>query len=223
MESAIHPAGVSGACATGLGWDLAVVNRLALMAHAHDIDDATDALLARRAAGGCVESFATLARRHQVPVVHYVQRLAGRGGVDADDVAQEAFLRAWRQIGDYDSRWAFSTWLFTIVRRTWLNAARATRRRRVREAAVAAVNACGAEPLEALMADERAGRLWEAARAELKEREFTALWLRYVEDKTMAEIAAVLDRPTATVKVILFRARRRLEPLVRDLVGWGAG
>lgn len=73
------------------------------------------------------------------------------------------------------------------------------------------------------MADEQAVRLWEAARAELKEREFTALWLRYVEDKTMAEIAAVLDRPTATVKVILFRARRRLEPLVRDLVGWGAG
>jgi len=202
---------------------LADADTLRTVTDAHDIDDATDSVLAGRAAAGCVESFAMLTRRHQVPVVHYVRRLAGRGGVDADDVAQEAFLRAWRRIGDYDSRWAFSTWLFTIARRTWLNAARGTRRRRVREAAVATVNACGAEPVEALMADERAVRLWEAARAELKEREFTALWLRYVEDKTMAEIAAVLDRPTATVKVILFRARRRLEPLVRDLVGWGAG
>jgi RNA polymerase sigma-70 factor (ECF subfamily) len=191
------------------------------MSDERDTDDATDSVLARRAATGCVESFATLARRHQVPVVHYVRRLAGRGGVDADDVAQDAFMRAWRRISDYDPRWAFSTWLFTIARRTWLNAARTTRRRRMREAAVATVNAGGVEPVEAIMADEQAVRLWDVARAELKEREFTALWLRHVEDKTIAEIAAVLGRPEGTVKVILFRARRRLEPLVRDLIEWG--
>jgi len=184
-----------------------------------DANDATDAVLARRAAAGCVESFATLARRHQVPVVHFLRRLAGRSGVDADDVAQEAFLRAWRRIGDYDPTWAFSTWLFTIARRTWLNAARATRRRRVRETVAATVQADGTGPAASLIADERAVRLWDVARAELKEREFTALWLRYAEDKTMAEIAAVLDRPTATIKVILFRARRRLAPLARDLLG----
>ena len=101
------------------------------VADTNDTEAATDATLARRAAAGCGESFATLARRHQVPVVHYVRRLAGRGGADADDVAQEAFLRAWRRIGAYDPRWAFSTWLFTIARRTWLNAARTARRRRV--------------------------------------------------------------------------------------------
>jgi DNA-directed RNA polymerase specialized sigma24 family protein len=44
--------------------------------------------------------------------------------------------------------------------------------------------------------------------------------MRYVEDKPLAEIALVLDKPVATVKVILFRARRRLEPFVRDLAGW---
>jgi DNA-directed RNA polymerase specialized sigma24 family protein len=44
--------------------------------------------------------------------------------------------------------------------------------------------------------------------------------MRYVEDKAVAEIAMVLDKPVATVKVILFRARRRLEPFVRDLAGW---
>ncbi len=192
------------------------------MARNADTADPPDATLARRAAAGCVESFTALARRHQSPVVHYVQRLAGRGGVDADDVSQEAFLRAWRRIGDYDARWAFSTWLFTIARRTWLNAARANRRRRVRETAVATVDAGGREPWAAAVAEEEATRLWDVARAELKEREFTAVWLRYVEEKSMAEIAAVLGTPAATVKVILFRARRRLEPLVRDLLGWEA-
>lgn len=186
------------------------------VADTNDTEAATDATLAGWAAAGCVESFATLARRHQVPVVHYVRRLAGRGGADADDVAQEAFLRAWRRIGAYDPRWAFSTWLFTIARRTWLNAARTARRRRVRETALATTASGSASPLAVVIAAERATRLWEVARAELKEREFTALWLRYVEAKTIEEIAAVLGRPAATVKVILFRARRRLEPLVRD-------
>jgi RNA polymerase sigma-70 factor (ECF subfamily) len=184
-------------------------------------DDTDDATLASRAAAGCVESVAALARRHQVPVVHYVRRLAVHSGIDADDVAQDAFLQAWRRIGDYDHRWAFSTWLFTIARRTWLNAVRASRRRRVREAAVATAGTRGEEPIAGVIASEQATRLWDVARAELKEREFTAVWLRYVEEKTMAEIASVLDRPVATVKVMLFRARRRLEPLVQDLSGWG--
>jgi RNA polymerase sigma-70 factor (ECF subfamily) len=179
-----------------------------------------DATLARRAAGGCVASFSTLARRYQVPVVHYVRQLAGRGGADAEDVAQEAFLRAWRHIADYDPRFAFSTWLFTIARRTWLNQMRATRRRRAREAAVAVADMGGGEAVAAAIATERATRLWQVARAELSEREFTSLWMRYVEDKAVAEIAMVLDKPVATVKVILFRARRRLEPFVRDLAGW---
>jgi DNA-directed RNA polymerase specialized sigma24 family protein len=41
-----------------------------------------------------------------------------------------------------------------------------------------------------------------------------------VEDKPVAEIAMVLDKPVVTVKVILFRARRRLEPFVREFAGW---
>jgi RNA polymerase sigma-70 factor (ECF subfamily) len=178
-----------------------------------------DATLARRAAGGCVASFSELARRYQVPVVQYVRHLAGRGGIDADDVAQDAFLRAWRHVADYDPQFAFSTWLFTIARRTWLNQLRATRRRRARETAVAGAEASGGEPGAGAIATERATRLWQVARAELSEREFTALWLRYVEAKPVAEIALVLDKPMATVKVILLRARRRLEPFVRDLAG----
>ena len=180
-----------------------------------------DATLAHRAAGGCVESFATLARRYQVPVVHYVRQLAGHSGRhQADDVAQDTFLRAWRRIDHYDPRWAFSTWLFTIARRIWLNHARSNRRRRVREAAVAVAGVTVAEPMHGLVAEERAVRLWDVAAAELSEREFTAVWMRYVEEKSVAEVAEVLGRPVATAKVILFRARRRLAPLVRDLTGW---
>jgi RNA polymerase sigma-70 factor (ECF subfamily) len=178
-----------------------------------------DALLAGQAAAGCRDAFATLAARYQVRIVHYVRQLAGRAGRDdADDIAQDAFVRAWRAIGSYDARWAFSTWLFTIARRVCLNHARSARRRRVRETATATAAVVAADPCRAMVAAERANQLWAVASAELSEPQFSATWLRYVEGKSPGEIAVVLGRPEATVKVILFRARRRLGPLVRDLV-----
>jgi len=178
-----------------------------------------EAELTRSAAAGCTASFETLARRHQASTVHYVRHLTRRGG-DADDIAQETLLRAWRRIGSYDPRWAFSTWLFAIARRTWLNHVRSTRRRRAREHAAATTPVSAHEPAAAALATERATRLWDVAAAELSEPEFSAIWLRYVEDRSIAEIASVLGRPRTTVKVILFRARRRLQPAVRDLATW---
>jgi RNA polymerase sigma-70 factor (ECF subfamily) len=181
-------------------------------------DERDDAELARRAAAGCVASFASLATRYQVRIVHYVQQVIGSRGGDADDVAQDAFVRAWRSIASYDDRWAFSTWLFTIARRGCLNHVRATRRRRRRETVAVGESATLADPCTAAVAVERAGRLWDVAAATLSERQFTVLWLRYVEAKSLAEIATVLATPESTVKVLLFRSRRRLAPHVHHLV-----
>lgn len=178
----------------------------------------SDASLARAAAAGCAERFALLAQRHQVALRHYVLRLASRvGRGDVDDVVQEAFLRAWQRLDRYDSRWAFSTWLFAIARRVWLNQERGRQRRRERETAAARPFAVAGEPDAGAIATEQATLIWDVAAAELSECEFTATWLRYVEEKSLAEIAVILGRPESTAKVILFRARRRLEPFVRDL------
>ena len=76
-----------------------------------------DGPLVRRATEGCVDSFAALRARHQVPVTHFVRQTLGGGGADVDDVVQEVFLRAHRRLAEYDDRWSFSTWLFTIARR----------------------------------------------------------------------------------------------------------
>jgi RNA polymerase sigma-70 factor (ECF subfamily) len=177
-----------------------------------------DATLAGRAAAGCAESFATLARRHQAAVRHYVHRLARRSGQgDADDVVQESLLRAWQGLAGYDPQWAFSTWLFSIARRSWLNHERGRQRRFTREAVAAGARptSAEAEPAASLIAAERASQIWDLAAATLSEQEFTATWLRYVEEKPLQEIAVVLGKPEATVKTILFRARRRLEPLMK--------
>ncbi|MFM8734579.1 MAG: RNA polymerase sigma factor [Pirellulales bacterium] len=174
-----------------------------------------DADLVERAKRGCAESVAALAARHQVAVVDYASRLlARRGGnrADAEDVAQESLVRALHRLDRHDSCWPFATWLFAITRRRCLNHLRAARRRAVRE--TCHVGPCGSaagdDPHATAVAREESARLWATAARELTEPQFSALWLRTVEDQPVAAIARVLGRPPATVKVLLFRGRRRL-------------
>lgn len=176
--------------------------------------DDTDADLVRRARAGCMESLATLAARHQAAVVHYAMRLLGRMGcrADAEDVAQDALVRVLGGLARLEDERSFSAWLFMIVRRGCLNHLRTERRRSDREAACGARPGTPAtdDPQMFVSAREEAARLWSIAARELPEQQFSALWLGTVEDLTVAEIARVLGRPPATVKVLLFRGRRRL-------------
>jgi len=174
-----------------------------------------DADLVERAKRGCAESAAALAARHQVAVVDYASRLlARRGGgrADAEDVAQESLVRALDRLDQHDARWPFATWLFAITRRRCLNHLRAARRRAVRETCHVGSgrSAAGDDPYAIAVAREESARLWATAARELTEPQFSALWLRTVEDQPVAAIARVLGRPPATVKVLLFRGRRRL-------------
>jgi RNA polymerase sigma-70 factor (ECF subfamily) len=176
-------------------------------------DVSSDEELACRARQGCAASFEQLLRRFQTPLLHFLRR---RGfSADAEDLTQETFLRAYENLHRYNRRWAFSTWLFTIARRTSLNHRRRTRPTadtRMIEAALAASPA----PLETMAAAESRRRLWDRAAAVLSEEQTTALWLHYVEEMPAGEIARVLGRSWASVKVLLFRARKRLSPLLAE-------
>ena len=66
------------------------------------------------------------------------------------------------------------------------------------------------------MAAESGGRLWATAAAVLSEEQFTALWLHYVEDTPMREIAWILGSSRVAVKTMIFRARKKLLPLLQD-------
>lgn len=177
-----------------------------------DADASDDRALAARAAGGCPESFAVLAARHQVAVVHYVRRVLGSAGSHAEDLAQETFLAAFRHLDRYDDAFAFSTWLFTIARRACLNHLRSARRRVDRETVRVRTGPISPpERPDGVAADrEERARMWDIAAGTLPEKQFTALWLHYVEDLPTADVGRVLGRPAATVKVMLCRARRRL-------------
>ena len=126
----------------------------------------------------------------------------------AEDVLQETFLKAYRNLGRYDPSRSFATWIFTIATRL---AASHFRSRRL-AAGMEGVDppARGAGPFEAASRREQHEGLWALASRVLADGQFTALWLRYAEDMTLDEVAAVMARSKGSVKVLLHRACRRL-------------
>lgn len=174
----------------------------------------SDEQLARRGQQGCVASFEELMIRYQVPVLQFLQHRSGSR--DAEDLLQETFVRAYVNLHRYRPRWRFATWLFTIARRVSIN-----HRRRpvpvVDHEALRFAESGGPTPLGAMVADEDRRSLWETAANVLGQEELTAVWLYYVEEMPTREIAAVLERSWVSVKTMLYRARRKLRPILEEL------
>jgi RNA polymerase sigma-70 factor (ECF subfamily) len=170
--------------------------------------------LAVRAQQGCLASFEELLRRFQVPLLQFLRRVGPQ--YDAEDVLQETFLRAYARLNHFRPQWRFSTWLFTIARRTSINYHRRPQPAGDHESMRRAISPA-AGPEQLAIAAESRQHLWSTAARVLGEDEQTALWLHYVEEMPVGEIAAVLDRSSVAVKTMMFRARKKLLPLVGDL------
>ena len=176
-----------------------------------------DRELVRRAQDGDKEAYEELVHRHQ----HRVFAVAGgilRRREDVEDVAQQVFVKAYFSLKRFDQRAAFSTWLYKItVNECW----DLLRKKKVRpllyesdlseeqaqQFGAAERVASGEEDiLDKLEAQQRVERLLEG----LDERDRMMLVLKEVEGFAIEEIAQILDLNANTVKVRLFRARRRI-------------
>ena len=186
-----------------------------------------DAALASRTATGDQEAFEALMRRYNRKLFR-VARAILKNDADAEDALQEAYLQAYRRIGDFRGDAQFGTWLTRIVINQSLMRLRAGRRDRV---IVPFQHAGDDAPheLAADLPDEKAESPGDATlRAEVRrllERHIdhlpmtlrTVLVMRDVEDMTVQETADSLGIPPATVRTRLFRARALLrEMLARD-------
>jgi RNA polymerase sigma-70 factor (ECF subfamily) len=167
--------------------------------------------LARLAQSGSLPAFEELVTRHEAALFNFLWVRTGNAA-EAEELAQEAFLRAWQRLGSYDARWRFSTWLYTLARRLAVSAARARGRepRRADPDGELGSAAPADDPCEQAAARDEQRALWELAARVLRTEERSALWLRYGEDLAMDEIGRVLGRPAVSVRVLLFRARARL-------------
>jgi RNA polymerase sigma-70 factor (ECF subfamily) len=184
----------------------------------------TDDELIGRVRRGETRHFADLVQRYQDPVYGMTLRFIG-SAVDAEDLAQEAFLRAYRGLEGFKGDSRFSTWLYRI---TWNLCADWLRRNRRPGRAAMTIDDAGGVPdgrvdvEEGYLAAEEKREVREALdRLDAKYR--NVLILLYYQKLSYDQIADVLDVPLKTVETRLYRARKLLkETLQRAGVG-GAG
>jgi RNA polymerase sigma factor (sigma-70 family) len=180
-----------------------------------DVTEADAASIARVRAGDR-DAYAELVRRH-APMALKTAGLLG-AGPDAEDVVQEAFVKAYAQLHRFRTGEPFRPWLLRIVANETHNLHRGAGRRRNREL----VTWAGTERLldesdaldSALSAERR--RALVAALRTLNERDRQVVVCRYLLDLDARETATVLDCPTGTVKSRLSRALGRLQALMEE-------
>ena len=176
-----------------------------------------------RAQQGDGMAFGELVRRHQTAVFNVAYRLLGRRR-DAEDAAQEAFLRAYRALDRFDTSRPFAPWIKRIVTNVCFNRLEAER---VRPAVTAAdVSREGEDtadmdgwahqsltPEQRLVHQEQAGQV-RAAILQLPPRYRAVIELRHFQELSYEEIATALNRPLSSVKSDLFRGRKLLAQLL---------
>lgn len=157
------------------------------------------------------EAFGRLVERYQGRLFGLVS-LVMRDRAAAEEVTQDAFVRAYTRLDRYDERQPFYPWLATIAVRLAQNRLHQRGRTVRREGTpldAAPEPSAGPSPLNGLIAGERNERLRRAVSG-LSSGERTAVMLHYRDELTVREIASALGVTSGTIKTLLFRARRHL-------------
>lgn len=173
-----------------------------------------EAALIRRAADGDAEAWEPLVQAHQETVFRLSYLLLGDPD-DAEDIAQETFLRAWKHLRRFDPSRPLRPWLLSIASNLASN-----RRRSAGRYVSALMRAFRDEP-RAVTPEEKsaqhieASNLWKAVQ-NLSAPDQQIVYLRYFLDLSVAETAEVLQIPEGTVKSRLSRALEKLRNIIRQ-------
>jgi len=183
--------------------------------------DVEDQTLVERSLQGEEQAFEQLVKRYQKSIYNLAYRMTG-SREDAEDLAQETFLRAYAKLKTFQIGRRFSPWLFRIASNLCINWKNRQKRREV------SLDSFGTDNKEQLLfSNTSVDPLFQLERNQLQIRlrqEILALplryrlvfTLRYLEDHSCREIAEILDMPEGTVKTHLFRARRILKEKLKN-------
>jgi RNA polymerase sigma-70 factor (ECF subfamily) len=173
-------------------------------------------------------AFEELVSQFQRRLVAVMHHLVGNAD-EAEDLAQEVFLRVYRARKKYHPRCKFSTWLFTIANNLALNALRSRQRKPVVPLPAQDSGPLGPRPAEQLVPDRGSGPVQKVQRQEvaaqvrraletLNERQRMAVVLNKFEDMNYAEIAEVMGLTVKAIKSLLSRARMNLRAVLAHYI-----
>ena len=185
----------------------------------------SDEQIVERVKRGDLSSFGLLVRRHEVRAMQVARTLV-RDDTDANDIVQDAFVRAFCRLSDFEGGSAFYTWFYRIIHNLCVDTLRRPYRRRTQIdrlesilgefAAVALPNTVVQSPDEFVRRSEIAVRIGDAMRR-LSQPHREVFLLREILGMSYAEIAVQLGCAKGTVMSRLFHSRQHLQLLLRDL------
>jgi RNA polymerase sigma-70 factor (ECF subfamily) len=190
------------------------------------MDAATEKIILARIRDGDGASFEVLVRAHSAKIISLAWRLVGNRE-DAEDIAQEAFIRLHRNLASFRGDSSVSTWLYRTVTRLTIDYQRRQklkqkifffRRSNAEHDPYELAADPAASPGDQYLAGE-AGRRLAAAMDKLSARQRAVFTLRHHEELPLKEIAAVLQLEEGTVKAHLHRAVHILRKELKDLHG----
>jgi RNA polymerase sigma-70 factor (ECF subfamily) len=164
-----------------------------------------EAALVGKAQAGSTSAFARLVNAHQQPVRAFLRRLSGTHA-EADDLAQEVFLKAWQNLARFDTTRDFRLWLMGLAYKRHLNARRSLFRRMRRDA----VAIEGADETSSPYPAADARLDLARAMAELPSDQRAAVALCLGEEFSHVEAAEILGLPLGTVKSQVARGKAKL-------------
>lgn len=177
----------------------------------------SDESLAVQVQSGSPEAFSELVRRFERPIVSLIARIV-RDRALAQDLAQDAFVRAWQKIASYDPERPFRSWMFKIAHNLAIDE---LRRRQLDTVPLEQPDGEGLgllgriedpaaqDPGERLDRERAIAHL-ESALASLRPSYREVILLRFREGLAYEEIAEIMDLPLGTVKTHIYRARKEL-------------
>jgi len=183
----------------------------------------TDVSLVRRARGGDYGAFEQLFERHRDLVYRFAYQMTSRRD-DAEDIVQEAFVRAYQNLHRYRDEAKFTTWLLRIVTNLCTDQARMSQRRTALEQqeAVGALDWMTIgdidDPVQNLEEDRRKKALKRALNA-LPDHHRSIIILRDIEEREYPDIATILGCTIGGAKLRVLRARRALRDRIAPLLG----
>ncbi len=183
----------------------------------------TDVSLVMRARDGEFAAFEMLFERHRTLVYRFAYQMAPRRD-DAEDIVQEAFVRAYQNLDKYRDEAKFTTWLLRIVTNLCTDQARMSTRRTALEQQEAAgaldwmTIGMTQDPVENLEEDRRKAVLRRALAA-LPAHHRSVIVLRDLEEKEYPEMAQILGCTVGGAKLRVLRARRALRDRIAPLLG----
>ncbi|MGH9370268.1 MAG: RNA polymerase sigma factor [Vicinamibacterales bacterium] len=176
-----------------------------------DLDTVAEARLVAQALSGSQAAVEQIVRRYQRPVIRLIARMTGDPAL-AEDLAQETFVKAFRNLAAFDTTRRLSSWLFRIAHNTALDTLRRVRPHVVALDLTAADGrhdppaAASPDPVE----QQALGAAIDAALARIRPDYRSAVTLRYEEGMSFEEIGRILGVPPATARSHVHRARKEL-------------